>query len=78
MMNMTTHKVFTNSDIVFETNDGDTTELLIKKEKEVEDHFRLYIYNYEQDVGMNIKLDIYQFAEMIREIWPYIPQEIEL
>jgi hypothetical protein len=70
--------VFSNSDIVFETNDGDNIEMIVKKDTEIEDHFKIYLYNYEQDIGMNIKIDIYQFASLIQNIWPHIPQQEEI
>ena len=76
-MNMTT-RVFSNTDIIYECNDGDNNEMLVKKDNEMEDNFRIYLYNYEFDVGMNIRIDIYQFSSLIDNLLPYLPQREEL
>ena len=73
MRNMTT-RVFSNTDIIYECNDGDNNEMLVKKDNEMEDNFRIYLYNYEFDVGMNIRIDIYQFYSLIDNLLPYLPQ----
>jgi hypothetical protein len=70
--------IFSNTDVIYECNDGDNIEMIIKKDNELEDHFRIYLYNYEHDIGMNIRVDIYQFASLIRNVWPHIPQEEEI
>ena len=77
MRNMTT-RVFSNTDIIYECNDGDNNEMLVKKDNEMEDNFRIYLYNYEFDVGMNIRIDIYQFSSLIDNLLPYLPQREEL
>jgi hypothetical protein len=69
-----TSKVFSNTDIIYECNDGDNIEMLVKKDNEMEDNFRIYLYNYEFDVGINIRTDIYQFSSLIDNLLPYLPQ----
>ena len=73
-----TTRVFSNTDIIYECNDGDNNEMLVKKDNEMEDNFRIYLYNYEFDVGMNIRIDIYQFSSLIDNLLPYLPQREEL
>jgi hypothetical protein len=70
--------IFSTPDIIYECNDGDNIEMIVKKDSEIEDHFKIYLYNYEQDIGMNIRIDIYQFASLIQNIWPHIPQQEEI